>query len=118
MEIGIQRLRYFRPFPVKHRIVMRRDKETAFQVFYVKGFLGFPSSIYLKMVLVRAVPVTLFAGITSYYLRQCYFGNSLVDLIVCTSISILIVLSTILSIGMKQDERTYLYHIIKNKIRK
>ena len=88
------------------------------RVFYVKGFLGFPSSIYLKMVLVRAVPVTLFAGITSYYLRQCYFGKSLVDLIVCTSISILIVLSTILSIGMKQDERTYLYHIIKNKIRK
>ena len=90
----------------------------AIRVFYVNGFLHFPSCIYLKLVFCRALPVTMVAGGALFYLRRSYFGDSFVDLFVCSIMCVLVAISTIFFIGIKQEERYYLYHLIKSKINK
>lgn len=82
------------------------------RVPYIKKFVDFSVSRYLKTVILPAVLTTLISIVVCYLLR-CVINNSLVSIFITLIMTGVI----IIFVGLKEEDRKFIYSLIQSRIK-
>lgn len=85
------------------------------RVLLVRKVINITFSEYCREV-VRPIVLTISAATAVSFFATRWGTDSLISLFLCTVVVAIVVLATVLTIGIKQSERMFLYSFVKNKI--
>lgn len=85
------------------------------RVLLVRKIIHITIAEYSKEVVLPIITTIIISGILSYY-AVSWDGDSLLSAILKMAVVFLIVFTTVSTIGLRQQERIYIYNIVKNRL--